>query len=991
LTLVCLHPNRDGLVASEEQRRLLLRLARMTAAVAEPPPELPMGDVETLVVSCNKDGMDRLRQGDLKAAFEQFKYAEAILLANQMEGDSTALLATTCNNLGCYYKKVGKFHGALGYLRRALKLEVELKTDEVTLAGTHLNLCAVLSKLEKHDKALQHSLVALEMLSKKIEVGDNKATQDDYTILSIAYHNVGLEREHMQQWDQATIAFRTGYEVAKRFLGEGHALTVTLLNNSNAVLKKSKDLQEQPGCTGPKARSFQQPAQEEHGAEQVTDSSPGTVTLPPIVKKDAPSRGRNADPADFLKNEELLWASFAAKTLRNTGPAIEDDLPQDGDEEDQNDEDDHLARHPLNKAALVSMQDLGLILPQAYDQGLFRFQEDRGKVTNHNALAKAMNDHPKALMDIIDAEGDQEPSMSAPNDFRPNRSMKRSTRTSKVVRRTGVFNSTTFRDKVMEDRLRLANGGKTASAHEQNAAASIIQITWRNWHKYLQDNAEWITVTWICATMIQSHWRSYHVRRVKLDKMVTNIQKIARGVLVRRAMRQHRAAVTIQKRVVGILTRKRMKALHQTATTVQRLARGFLARRRYQRFYSFKVSKVVCIERFCRAWLAKKRIAEKREVYEKQRVLDKASIDLQRLYRGWKGRAVAFARYAEATQAKLEYDSATKLQSMYRAKKARRNVDIMRDQRLKEMEAAATFLRKMWLGVQTRNQYLKLKRDFERAEKKIVIIQRYTRGCMCRIRLWRDAVEKEEKTWAAIEIQRRWRGYRGRVHWEATMENIWRREMAAALLQRNLRGWVARAKIARRKRKAAREEFEKARRRFFAAQCIQKRIRGILARRMVHYRLARVNHAAAKIQSVHRGGMVRSMLWDQVRGQRAILAQAAARGFLVRRRMRKLKQKVIFIQKIYRHWRSLPKMRRLVHIRAAVLRKRRATVIQRYWRQHAESKRVKEIMQQEREKKASTAAEGEGGGTAVNPGTAAAPPEEPSAPTLPPMPEEPSE
>ncbi|OLQ10817.1 hypothetical protein AK812_SmicGene5440 [Symbiodinium microadriaticum] len=97
------------------------------------------------------------------------------------------------------------------------------------------------------------------MRNKKIDKVDTQASQDDYTILSIAYHNVGLEREHMQQWDQATIAFRTGYEVAKRFLGESHALTVTLLNNSNAVLKKSKaerqlhDLSNfgsHPSCTG---------------------------------------------------------------------------------------------------------------------------------------------------------------------------------------------------------------------------------------------------------------------------------------------------------------------------------------------------------------------------------------------------------------------------------------------------------------------------------------------------------------------------------------------------------------------------------------------------------------------------------------------------------------------------------------------------------------------------------------------------------------------
>ncbi|CAJ1351642.1 unnamed protein product, partial [Effrenium voratum] len=268
------------------------------------------------------DGMERLRTGDLKAAFEQFKYAEAILMANQMEGDSSSLLATTCNNLGCYYKKVGKFHGALSYLRRALKLEVELSTDEVTLAGTHLNLCAVLSKLEKHDKALQHALAALDLLNKRMN--EPGTSQDVYSVLAIAYHNVGLERECMEQWDQATIAFRTGYEVAKRFLGEGHALTVTLLNNSNAVLKKSKDLQEQPGSTGPPARGTKE------------DKS---VTLPPIAgkKEKVPGKRGNSEAAEFLKSEETLWANFAAKTLRNTGPAIEEDLPEEEEEIEKED------------------------------------------------------------------------------------------------------------------------------------------------------------------------------------------------------------------------------------------------------------------------------------------------------------------------------------------------------------------------------------------------------------------------------------------------------------------------------------------------------------------------------------------------------------------------------------------------------------------------------------------------------------------------------
>ena len=65
----------------------------------------------------------------------------------------SGLLATTCNNLGRYYKKIGKLHGALSCLRRALAMQVDLGTAAVTLAGTHLNTCAILSKLEKHDKA----------------------------------------------------------------------------------------------------------------------------------------------------------------------------------------------------------------------------------------------------------------------------------------------------------------------------------------------------------------------------------------------------------------------------------------------------------------------------------------------------------------------------------------------------------------------------------------------------------------------------------------------------------------------------------------------------------------------------------------------------------------------------------------------------------------------------------------------------------------------
>lgn len=658
-----------------------------------------------------------------------------------------------------------------------------------------------------------------------------------------------------------------------------------------------------------------------------------------------------ADVQEYLKSEEALWANFAAKTLHSDGPAIEEDVVQQSDQEEQ---DSLSLAAPLSKMALSSMQDMGLVMPQAYDMARFRFPE-KGMSSStglrKNMLERALDDHPRALMDIIDAEGDGEHSGSTPNDFRPNRSIKRSTRTSRVVRRTGVFNSTVNRDKVTAELLK---GGpelpKAASAQVQKDAATKIQTIWRAWHKYLQDNSEWMTVTWICATMIQSHWRSYHVRRQKLDKIVTNVQRHVRGILVRRTLRWHHAAVTIQKRMVGVITRKQLKRLHEKATDMQRLVRGGLDRRRFVKHFEYKVGLIITIQRYTRVWLAKRKAQEKKRQRDDERTLTKATTDLQRMFRGWKGRARAYEKYCEFQQTEREYWAATKVQSLWRAKRDRKRVDVIREDLLREMEKAATFLRKVWLGAQTKKQYRQLQLDFKKAENQIVTIQRYMRGCICRTRLWREAVKFEEQQWAAIEIQRHWRGYCGRVRWESTLENVWRREMAAAVIQRNLRGFVARRKTMHKKRQIARGEFEKARNRFFAAQKIQARARGIIARKVLRFRLVRVRKAATCIQRIHRGGVVRQHIWRQVREQKAIIVQAAVRMFLVRCRFKKLQKKVTKIQRAYRDWLGLAKMLRLTLMKEKLLRKNKAATIQRAWRERRVHFSVRQLRKESKER-----------------------------------------
>merc|ERR1719261_1795137 len=196
-------------------------------------------EFESLVLGCNKDGMDHLRKGNLRSALEQLKYAEALLVSNQGEGEKHGLLAVTCNNLGCYYKRTGKLHAALSYLRQALKVEVAVGEHFVTVAGTHLNICALFSAIEKHDKALLHAQHALELIGDAIGVDEVSLPEDVATTLVIAHHNVAVQREHLREWDQAAMAYKQGWEAAERTLGPDHPLTSTLAQNCSAVIQKS--------------------------------------------------------------------------------------------------------------------------------------------------------------------------------------------------------------------------------------------------------------------------------------------------------------------------------------------------------------------------------------------------------------------------------------------------------------------------------------------------------------------------------------------------------------------------------------------------------------------------------------------------------------------------------------------------------------------------------------------------------------------------------
>merc|ERR1719473_656409 len=110
---------------------------------------------------------------------------------------------------------------------------------------------------------------------------------------------------------------------------------------------------------------------------------------------------------------------------------------------------------------------------------------------------------------------------------------------------------------------------------------------------------------------------------------------------------------------------------------------------------------------------------------------------------------------------------------MARRDAARKKVDQKRQERLARMNEAATFVRKLWLSHVTRKRFLDLKKEFSSHIDSIIVMQRYVRGFLVRLRMWREAMRAEEELWAVVEIQRVWRGFLGRKRWEDKVEEMW--------------------------------------------------------------------------------------------------------------------------------------------------------------------------------------------------------------------------
>jgi len=404
------------------------------------------------------------------------------------------------------------------------------------------------------------------------------------------------------------------------------------------------------------------------------------------------------------------------------------------------------------------------------------------------------------------------------------------------------------------------------------------------------------------ATKIQAVWRAFHVRHLKVTKAATIIQKWVRGFLVRNLKRIHKAAVVIQRRTKGSVVRRCLAQNRAAALKLQCVVRGAIARSTARALREKLVWTAVVLQRVCRRWKAFKVAGELRRAKEAGERRKSAALSIQKIHRGSVCRKRAILQKVGFLNRLKMRSAVTQIQCAVRRWQAVEQTERLRVTRLNILNQAATTIRKHWLCYLYWSRYISLRHEFTSHTDSIVTIQRYVRGFLVRLRLWRNAIRQEEELWGAIEIQRNWRGYMGRLRWELEYEAVWSREVAAKRVQRAVRGWLARTCVHRLRKRLARAEFEKARMRFKAAQKIQALARGHLVRRRIAIWRTWIVGAAVRVQRVWRGHRYRNSLWTMVLDQRATHIQATIRGYLVRNRRFHLLAEVVMIQRFYRQW-----------------------------------------------------------------------------------------
>lgn len=229
-------------------------------------------ELEDFILHLNRDAMNYLKEENFSLALKTLKDADK-MLSTLDQNSNLKLQAITLNNFGCFYKRINKPNVALKYLQRACEKESVEPVENVNLAGTLLNICAIYSQLGKHEMALENGCKALSLVEKC-----DKSAPNLVSTLIIGYHNTGVEYEFLNNLKHAVECYKTAWQFAIKQLGEGNQLTISIHKSYIEALEK---LEKQETRTSAR-ENFRLTNRVKHNEKRASSGFPPTKKLPNI-------------------------------------------------------------------------------------------------------------------------------------------------------------------------------------------------------------------------------------------------------------------------------------------------------------------------------------------------------------------------------------------------------------------------------------------------------------------------------------------------------------------------------------------------------------------------------------------------------------------------------------------------------------------------------------------------------------------------------------
>lgn len=119
------------------------------------------------------------------------------------------------NNIACACRKINKLHTAKKYLEKALELTKNDFEDNINKSTTFLNMCAVLSNLNRHAQATRYAKQAIQYAQEELvnaKLDENQESMSHkVAVLGIAYNNMGVEEEFLGNKKEALNWYRKAF------------------------------------------------------------------------------------------------------------------------------------------------------------------------------------------------------------------------------------------------------------------------------------------------------------------------------------------------------------------------------------------------------------------------------------------------------------------------------------------------------------------------------------------------------------------------------------------------------------------------------------------------------------------------------------------------------------------------------------------------------------------------------------------------------------